>query len=141
MTIVPVQPEDKQQIMSLFKQDEEARRIWPNSICNRYWWLYTSHRGKQEYWDKMVEENVIIGFVHWRVRKTGWKYIDELLVAQEKRGQGIGRLLIEHVGRPVYLKTDPNSEAVKFYLKLGFLPGESMETSYGARMIFSLEQS
>ena len=44
----------------------------------------------------------IVGLVHWLTHRSTWSiedvcYLEDLYVAKSQRGQGLGRLLIEHV--------------------------------------------
>ena len=65
----------------------------------------------------------IIGFIHYRTRRRdepGLKVVYRVCVAPEYRGWGVGRMLVEAVGRPVRLKCPPCLEANGFYAALGF---------------------
>lgn len=65
------------------------------------------------------------GFVHWRIRSrgpaAGERYVEQIVVAPAARRRGVGRALLEGVGRPVRLKTDAdNNHSNDFYRALGF---------------------
>lgn len=93
----------------------------------------TIHFGKEIEWKKnhqalIAKENEkIIGVLELTIQ-AGVMYIDELIVASSKQGQGIGTKLMEkaeNIAREnklhkIYLDTGDNWDAVKFYEKLGY---------------------
>lgn len=65
------------------------------------------------------EEGTLVGFLG-----TSGRRIEMLFVAPERRGEGVGRTLVEHaVGRLGCVEVDVNEQnpqAVGFYLRMGF---------------------
>jgi N-acetylglutamate synthase-like GNAT family acetyltransferase len=65
----------------------------------------------------------VIGFVHYRTRRRdepGLKIVYQVCVAPEYRDWGVGRMLIEAVGRPVRIECPAHLEANSFYAAMGF---------------------
>jgi 3'-phosphoadenosine 5'-phosphosulfate sulfotransferase (PAPS reductase)/FAD synthetase len=65
----------------------------------------------------------VIGFVHYRTRRRdepGLKIVYQVCVAPEYRDWGVGRMLIEAVGRPVRIECPAHLEANIFYAAMGF---------------------
>lgn len=87
-------------------------------VANQTWYRYWARQNDGgEFW-KVIRPHA---FAHYRVRKDGWRTLYEIAVAQEAKGQGLGRRLVEHIGFPQRLKTDAShAESNAFYRKLGF---------------------
>ncbi|MCX5984937.1 MAG: hypothetical protein NTX54_00235, partial [Chloroflexi bacterium] len=49
-----------------------------------------------------VHDGCVVGFVHWHLRRDGWSTIYE--IATSTRRQGLGRMLLNSVPRPLQLK-------------------------------------
>ncbi|MGX1124361.1 N-acetyltransferase family protein [Pseudomonas sp. HLS-6 TE3448] len=78
-----------------------------------------------------------VGMVHWIYHRSCWTtenscYLQDLLVAQEQRGQGIGRQLIEFVyatasaagcAKVHWLTHETNTTAIALYEQLAERPG------------------
>lgn len=123
ITIKPVEPEDKQKIRNLFNANKE---IWPGG-GGMIWYRFWISRNRTQFWDKAVDdEGNILGFVHWAIRMDGARSIYDILVKNGFRNKGIGRALIQHVGRPIILKSSEGNSAHEFYLKLGFEVGNGI---------------
>lgn len=61
-----------------------------------------------------------LAFAHYRIKKDGSRVLYEIAVDVAAKRQGLGRLLMERVGRPVMLKTDrDHAESNAFYKSLG----------------------
>jgi len=88
--------------------------------------------GKNPVWKAFVAEDgdVIAGFALYYVRYSTWKgcrlYLEDLLVTEDYRGKGIGKLLFEKVMKEtqelgfsgmVWQVLDWNEPAIKFYNK------------------------
>jgi GNAT superfamily N-acetyltransferase len=85
------------------------------------------------WWALVAEVNgVVKGFALWYVRFSTWKgqrmFLEDLLVTEEMRGQGIGRLLFEELIKVAQEKEysgiawqvlDWNEPGINFYKKLG----------------------
>lgn len=102
--IEKVTPEDELWIKKIFSREK---------ILGNFMWSWATLGRKNHYWIKLGQD----GFVHYR-KKDGMYEVCEISVAEKKNG--IGRKLIEAVPSPITLKTDENSEANKFYKKIGF---------------------
>jgi ribosomal protein S18 acetylase RimI-like enzyme len=60
-------------------------------------------------------------FVHWRLRRDGWRRIYDMGVDPEARGRGLGRALLEFVGLPCRLSTSADNDISNgFYRAMGF---------------------
>jgi len=92
-------------------------------------------------WERMLNQNEpvygalaivggeIIGMVHWIFHRSCWTtgdycYLQDLFVASDRRKQGVGKSLIEHVysiaeqagcSRVYWLTHESNSEAIRLY--------------------------
>ncbi len=66
------------------------------------------------------EDGEVIGFIRWHRRRDGWIIIYEICVRRDFRGEGVGRLLLEKVPKPIRLKCPQDNESNKFYEHLGF---------------------
>jgi GNAT superfamily N-acetyltransferase len=136
ITIEDVTPEDKDEILALFKQDDECKKIWGSGGGQQWYWFWHKDSGKQEYWVKAVDNDGILGFVHWSVRKRdGWRNLQDIIVAGKAQGLGIGRMLVNHIGRPIYLKTDHDSIANRFYQRMGFRQGDTVWSRNGRKQL------
>lgn len=85
--------------------------------------------GIEKGWLFVIEQdNLLVGFIHYRHRQDTQTTIYEICVAQGYRGQGMGRLLIEaviHEARMrgqtfILLKAIASLDANRFYEHLGF---------------------
>ncbi len=91
------------------------------------------HYGRREKWTtikhtyKAVEDGKIVGILEAKYKK-GILYVEDLLVAQEKRHIGIGELLMrkaeelatKHKAHKIYLETGKDWISEKFYKSLGY---------------------
>jgi GNAT superfamily N-acetyltransferase len=88
---------------------------------NPVWWAYVAEVDK-----------TIVGFALYYIRFSTWKgqrmYVEDLLVTEQMRGKGIGRLLFNHLIEDTREKNlngitwqvlDWNKPAINFYKKLG----------------------
>jgi len=90
--------------------------------------------GEKPVWKAFVAEDndIIIGFALYYVRYSTWKgrrvYLEDLIVTEDYRGKGIGKLLFDKVIREtqelgysgmVWQVLDWNEPAIKFYNKYG----------------------
>jgi ribosomal protein S18 acetylase RimI-like enzyme len=98
-------------------------------------WVATNvkHYGKPDNWIeeefvfKAVEDGEIVGTIYGEFA-AGVLYIDDIVVAKDKRGSGIGRMLMEKAeefGRTLkahksYLITWEDGAVTGFYEKLGY---------------------
>ena len=85
------------------------------------------HWVEKEFILKAVEGGRIIGYVKFKY-ESGVIYVRNLIVAEDRRGEGIGRKLMEQVERTarqlrahkIYLSTGEKWRVRKFYEKLGY---------------------
>lgn len=90
--------------------------------------------GNNPVWKAFVAEDngIIVGFALYYVRYSTWKgnrlYLEDLLVTENYRGKGIGKLLFDQIIREtqekgfsgmVWQVLDWNEPAIKFYNKYG----------------------
>src|ERR1700748_1772565 len=88
--------------------------------------------GEKPVWKAFVAEDsgIIVGFALYYVRYSTWKgtrlYLEDLIVTEEYRGQGIGKLLFDRLiaeakelgfNGMVWQVLDWNEPAIKFYKK------------------------
>jgi GNAT superfamily N-acetyltransferase len=73
-----------------------------------------------------------VGLVHWLYHRSSWTigdycYLEDLFIARELRGQGIGRQLIEHVeaaaraadcSKLYWLTHETNTSAMRLYARV-----------------------
>ncbi len=134
--MLPVEESDKDEILALFKQDEETKKIWGSGGGQSWYWYWHKPEGKQEYWVKAVVSGHIVGFIHWSVRKRdNWRNLQDVIVHKDVRGRRVGKQLVDHIGAPVYLKTDHDSLANSFYQRWGFRKGETVPSRNGKKLL------
>ena len=63
-----------------------------------------------------VHDDCVVGFVHWHLRRDGWSTIYE--IATSTRRQGLGRMLLNSVPRPLQLKCPEGAMANGFYRRM-----------------------
>lgn len=92
------------------------------------------HYGKEVEWDeagfayKVTEDGQIVGSITGK-HESGVLYIDDIIVANTKRGLGVGKKLMEeaekfgkeHGAHKAHLITGKDWEARKFYDSLGYI--------------------
>jgi GNAT superfamily N-acetyltransferase len=83
------------------------------------------------------QDGKAVGMVHFIYHRSNWSianacYLQDLLVAPEQRGTGIGRLLIEHVyatakandcDKVHWLTHETNATAIQLYERIAERPG------------------
>lgn len=111
MIISPALESDTKAIHSLFLA--EGDRAGKTS-----WYRYLNHRRRTEWWDKVVVEGELLGFVHWAMKVDNTRTIYDLVVVRNRRHEGYGRALLKHVGTPVATKLSHD-----FLTHLGFRDG------------------
>ena len=110
-------------ILSLFAQNSE--------ILGNPLWLKNSYRAKRHRLIVVRE----IAFAHYRVGKDGLRTLKEIAVSGSHRKQGVGRALIEAIGRPITLKTDADNEGSnRFYKSLSLSLVGQVKTKNGKLM-------
>jgi GNAT superfamily N-acetyltransferase len=132
MHIDAVTPDDKVEIIRLFGLD---KKIWPSGVGQNWYW-YWREKSTKEAWVKVTDGvSGIIASAHWSVRRDGWRNLKDIIVHPNFRRHHLGQTLIDHIGRPIVLKTDHDSEANGFYRHLGFEPGEEVRSKSGAKLL------
>jgi GNAT superfamily N-acetyltransferase len=87
---------------------------------NPVWWAFVAE-----------EDGIVQGFALWYIRYSTWKgqrmYLEDLLVTEKVRGQGIGKLLFDNLieeckaqqfSGMMWQVLDWNEPAINFYKKL-----------------------
>lgn len=128
-SITPALAADGPEIIRLFTLEKD---IWPGG-GKAVWFRFLQNQRRTERWDKLTVEGVLAGFVHWSMRVDNTRTIYDMIVHPDYRHQGIGRAMVEYVGRPVILKT---TKSHAFYSKMGFIEGETID----GKTNFSLEK-
>ena len=111
----------------------------------KYEWIVADkvHFGREIKWQKekhaltAIDDKEIVGVLELTIQ-AGVMYIDELIVASSRQGQGIGTELMqkaEELGRDkslhkIYLDTGSNWPAVKFYENLGYQKTGALPNHY-----------
>lgn len=106
----------------------------PDEVTIRFDHFVESGFGQNPVWWALVAEvdGVVKGFALWYVRFSTWKgqrmFLEDLLVTEDMRGQGIGRLLFDELIKVATAKKfsgiawqvlDWNDPAISFYKKIG----------------------
>lgn len=82
------------------------------------YYRFKNSKNTREKWIVVKE----IAFVHYMERLDGVKVIYEIAVNPNNKRQGLGKMLMEHIGFPIQLKTDANNEeSNEFYRKTGYI--------------------
>ncbi len=114
---------------------------WNEATARRYLAEFEDASGFVGY---LAEEDGELAGAVFAHRKAWWAgnelLVDELFVAGERQGDGIGRLLMERCERhcaehdlvSILLLTDRDTPAAGFYRHLGFHPVEGMELLHKA---------
>jgi GNAT superfamily N-acetyltransferase len=138
MVLRPAQKEDCPQLLELIKELAEYEKA-PDEVtvsiahfeesgfgANPVWWAWVAEMPDQ------TGQQKIVGFALYYIRYSTWKgqqlYLEDIIVTQEMRGKGIGKLLFEKlldICREQNLNgirwqvLDWNGPAVNFYKKVG----------------------
>lgn len=77
-----------------------------------------------------------LAFAHYRARRDGVNVLYEIAVHPIAQGQGIGKALVEYIGRPMNVKTDYNNTVAKcMYQRLGFTITDYSVAKSGKEMV------
>lgn len=130
--LLPIEPADEDDVLRLFRGE---RSTWPSG-GGQIWWRYWHWQRDREFWVKAVCCGRLTGFAHWTVRRRDTvRVLHDIIVGQEFRGMGLGRLLVAHIGEPIVLKTDTGGPAEVFYQRLGFTRGKTRWTKNGKKQV------
>ena len=131
ITIRRASRDDAPRMMELVKELAIYERA-PNEVTVSIDHFIESGFGeKPVYWAFVAEENeVILGFALYYIRYSTWKgqrmYLEDILVTEEARGKGIGKLLMDRLieeakekkfSAIVWQVLEWNEPAVNFYRK------------------------
>ncbi len=123
--------EDCPRLLELVKELAEYEKA-PQEVTVSLEHFMESGFGKDPVWWAFVAEteNTVIGFALYYIRYSTWKgqamYLEDLLVTQNMRGKGIGKLLFDRLieeakekkfNRIVWQVLDWNEPAFNFYRK------------------------
>ena len=123
--------EDCPRLLELIKELAVYERA-PNDVTVTMEHFVESGFGKSPVWWAFVAEvnNKIQGFALYYVRYSTWKgqamYLEDIIVTEESRGRGIGRLLFERLieearkkkwDRIIWQVLEWNEPAINFYKK------------------------
>jgi len=107
--VVQATEQDLPWVLSLFAENSQ--------ILGNPFWLKRSYREKGHRLIVVREK----GFAHYRVGEGGARTLKEIAVSRSHKKQGIGKALVDAIGRPITLKTDAdNAESNMFYESCGF---------------------
>jgi len=130
-TIRPAQIQDCQAMLALVKELAVYEKA-PDEVTISLEHFMESGFGKNPvYWAFVAEENnIIIGFALCYIRFSTWKgqrcYLEDIIVTEEHRGKGVGKLLMDKVLQDAEEKNfhgvswqvlDWNIPAIEFYKK------------------------
>ncbi len=131
ITIRPARKEDCERMMELIKELALYERA-PAEVTVTFDHFVESGFGTKPVWEAIVAETGagISGFALWYTRYSTWKgqrlYLEDIIVTEEMRGKGIGKLLFEElitIGRErnysgmVWQVLKWNEPAINFYRK------------------------
>ncbi len=123
--------EDCEAIMNLIHELAVYEKA-PNEITVSMEHFIESGFGAKPVWEAFVakENNIIKGFALYYIRYSTWKgqriYLEDLLVTEDMRGKGIGKLLFDQLEEEckskkysglVWQVLDWNEPAINFYKK------------------------
>jgi GNAT superfamily N-acetyltransferase len=131
ITIRRAVKEDCPRLLELIRELAEYERA-PNEVTVTLEHFEESGFGKNPVWWAFVAETngIVVGFALYYIRYSTWKgqamYLEDILVTQEMRGKGIGKLLMDRLieeakekvlKRIVWQVLEWNEPAINFYKK------------------------
>lgn len=126
--------EDCPRLMELIRELADFEKAAPEDVTVTFSHFEESGFGAQPVWWAFVAENEeqVVGFGLYYIRYSTWKgqrlYLEDLIVTQEMRGRGVGKLLFDRLIEEVKEKKysgmvwqvlDWNEPAIQFYKKYG----------------------
>jgi GNAT superfamily N-acetyltransferase len=123
--------EDCPRLLELVQELATYERA-PNEVTVTLDHFTESGFGKNPVWWAFVAEfeGVVVGFALYYIRYSTWKgqamYLEDILITNEMRGKGIGRLLFDRLieearekkfNRIIWQVLDWNESAINFYKK------------------------
>lgn len=131
ITIRPAVKEDCPRLMELVQELAEYEKE-PDAVTVSMEHFIESGFGKQPVWWAIVAEldGEVAGFALYYIRYSTWKgqriYLEDLIVTEEHRGKGMGKMLLDELMRiakdkqysgMMWQVLDWNEPAIKFYEK------------------------
>ena len=142
--------EDCGRLLELVQELAEYERA-PNEVTVTLEHFQESGFGKSPVWWAFVAEvdGKIVGFALYYIRYSTWKgqrmYLEDILVTNEMRGKGIGKLLTQecirktkekHLGQLIIHTTQYMRNAWEMYERMGFKRSEDLDFMQGALPVF-----
>lgn len=127
MKIRPAKESDKSWVEPIFREHDF---VLGKGFFGTIWYRYWTGGSENEFWDVIP----CMAFVHYKRRKDGVNVIYEIAVGSEFKRKGLGKMLLDHVGYPMELKTDvQHRESNAFYKGCGFYPAGEKRSRDGLK--------
>jgi len=137
LQIRPVTPEDFDAWLPLWKGYQAFYRVDIPEAVTRGTWERFLDPAQPMHAALAIDGARAVGLVHWIYHRSTWTagdycYLQDLFVAQDTRGTGAGRALIEHVyadargcgaARVYWLTHETNHTAMQLYDRIADRPG------------------
>ncbi|MFA5996942.1 MAG: GNAT family N-acetyltransferase [Candidatus Paceibacterota bacterium] len=66
------------------------------------------------------DDGEVVGFVRWHHRRDEWNTVYDICVRGDFRYEGIGKLLLSRISKPIQLKCPVDNASNLFYEHIGF---------------------
>lgn len=135
--IRPIVATDFDAWLPLWKGYQDFYRVSIDDAVTRNTWARFLDPAEPMHAALVYESGRAVGMVHWIFHRSCWTegnycYLQDLFVAEQVRGGGIGRALIEHVyaqarqagaSRVHWLTHESNTTAMQLYDRIAERPG------------------